>query len=165
MLPLPEALLLFALHDDTGTVVSSAFLSLDHTLRGAILAELRLRGFVQTRSDGMLRLHPEPPEARLEPVLAQALAVIGGDHDEPRPVPPSLVHGAEQARQAVVGVGHLAAVLVMQSQGCLEPARHRVRQIRYERARPGLDDESLPLASREAKTVHVSAPSALNSAK
>lgn len=82
MLPLPEALLLFALHDDTGTVVSSAFLALDHTLRGAILAELRLRGLVQTRADGMMRLHPSPPEARLEPLLARSLALLRAEDAE-----------------------------------------------------------------------------------
>lgn len=82
MLPLPEALLLFALHDDTGTVVSSAFLALDHTLRGAILAELRLRGLIQTRADGMMRLHPSPPETRLEPLLARSLALLRAEDAE-----------------------------------------------------------------------------------
>jgi len=82
VLPLPEALLLFALHDDKGTVVSSAFLALDHALRGAILAELRLRGFVQTRSDDVLRLHPDPPADPQEPVLAAALAILRGAPDE-----------------------------------------------------------------------------------
>ncbi len=82
MLPLPEALLLFALHDDKGTVVSSAFLALDHTLRGAILAELRLRGFVQTRSDGMLRVHPNAPADPLEPVLDRAFQLLTADGGE-----------------------------------------------------------------------------------
>jgi hypothetical protein len=78
LLPLPEALLLFALHDDKGTVVSSAFLALDHTLRGAILAELRLRGLVQTRVDDVLRLHPDAPAIPLEPLLSDALMILRG---------------------------------------------------------------------------------------
>jgi hypothetical protein len=56
MLSLPDTLLLFALHDDKGTVHPSAFLALDHALRGASLAELRLRGCLKTWRDGTLEL-------------------------------------------------------------------------------------------------------------
>ena len=56
MLSLPDTLLLFALHDDKGTVHPSAFLALDHALRGAALAELRLRGCLKTWRDGTLEL-------------------------------------------------------------------------------------------------------------
>ena len=73
---LPEALLLFALHDQKGTVQPSAFLALDHALRGAVLSELKLRGFVQVRANGDLRPHPKPPPAPPEPFLATAWAVI-----------------------------------------------------------------------------------------
>lgn len=54
-LTLPEALLLFSLRDDRGTVHSAAFLALDPALRGAVLAELKLQGHVQVRSNGALR--------------------------------------------------------------------------------------------------------------
>jgi len=59
MLSLPEILMLFALHDDKGTVHPSAFLAIDHGLRGACLCELRLRKIVQTRKNGEVRRHPE----------------------------------------------------------------------------------------------------------
>jgi golgi phosphoprotein 3 len=58
MLTLPEALLLFALHDRKGTIHPPAFLAIDHGLRGASLAELRLRGFLQTKKGGMIRRRP-----------------------------------------------------------------------------------------------------------
>mgnify|MGYP002633489918 CR=1 FL=1 len=64
MLSLPDILMLFALHDDKGTVHPSAFLAIDHGLRGACLCELRLRRIIQTRKDGDARTNP----ARFEPV-------------------------------------------------------------------------------------------------
>ncbi len=76
MLPLPDTLLLFALHDDKGTVQAAAFLALDHALRGAALSELRLKGHVQTRSSGEFRLHPHPPGRPVEPVLAATLDAL-----------------------------------------------------------------------------------------
>lgn len=85
MLPMAEALLLFALHDEKGTVVSSAFLALDHALRGALLAELRLRGYVQSRTDDLVRVHPSPPGPPAEPVLAEAWQVVS-TQTEPMPV-------------------------------------------------------------------------------
>lgn len=78
VLSLPDALLLFALHDDQGTVQASAFLALDSTLRGAVLSELRLKGHVQTRTDGRLRHAPQPPAPPEEPVLARSLAALKG---------------------------------------------------------------------------------------
>lgn len=56
MLSLPDTLLLFALHDDKGTVHPSAFLALDHALRGAMLGELRLRGCVKTWRSSRIEL-------------------------------------------------------------------------------------------------------------
>ena len=77
MVSMPEALLLFALHDDKGTVQPSAFLALDHALRGALLSELRCRGYLQTKASGQVRLHPSPPAPPAESVLARALAAVG----------------------------------------------------------------------------------------
>jgi hypothetical protein len=62
--PLPEALLLFALHDAKGTVHSVAFLAIDHALRAAVLCELKLRGHVQTRLPSEIRHHPRPRSRR-----------------------------------------------------------------------------------------------------
>jgi len=73
---LPEALLLFALHDERGTVHPSAFIAIDHGLRAAVLAELRLGGFVQTKRDGQVRRHPEAPEAPPHPLLAEAWQLL-----------------------------------------------------------------------------------------
>ncbi|MEN0062642.1 MAG: GPP34 family phosphoprotein [Myxococcota bacterium] len=73
---LPEALLLFALHDERGTVHPSAFIAIDHGLRAAILAELRLQGFVQTKRDGQARRHPDAPEAPDDPLLAEAWMLL-----------------------------------------------------------------------------------------
>ncbi len=56
MLSLPDTLVLFALHDDKGTVHPAAFLALDHALRGSALAELRLLGCLKTWRDGRLEL-------------------------------------------------------------------------------------------------------------
>ena len=73
---LPEALLLFALHDAKGTVHSVAFLAIDHALRAAVLSELKLRGHVQTRLPSEIRHHPRPPEAPSLPILRDALAAL-----------------------------------------------------------------------------------------
>jgi len=78
MVSMPEALLLFALHDDKGTVQASAFLALDHALRGAVLCELRARGYLQTKASGHVRLHPHAPAPPPEAVLAAALAAVEG---------------------------------------------------------------------------------------
>ncbi|MEQ1564739.1 MAG: GPP34 family phosphoprotein [Myxococcota bacterium] len=75
-LTLPETLLLFALHDDRGTVHSVAYLGLDHALRGAVLAELKLRGHLQVRTAGDIRHHPSPPERPKLPFLCDALDVL-----------------------------------------------------------------------------------------
>jgi hypothetical protein len=76
MLPLHDTLLLFALHDDKGTVQASAFLALDHALRGAVLSELRLKGHVQTRADGVLRLAPIQPASPVDPVMEASLGAV-----------------------------------------------------------------------------------------
>ena len=52
MLSLPESLLLFALHDEHGTLRASAYLSLDPAMGGAVLGELLVRGNLRMRSDG-----------------------------------------------------------------------------------------------------------------
>lgn len=75
---LPEALLLLALHDDKGTVHAAAFLALDHGLRAAVLAELKLRGHLQVRSDGQVRWPPRPPPPPTAPVLAAAWRALQG---------------------------------------------------------------------------------------
>jgi hypothetical protein len=83
---LPEALVLFALDDEKGTVHPAAGLALDFTLRGAVLSELRLRGCLQSRSSGDLRYarRPHPPPGN--PVLRDALDVL---IDAPSPAPVS----------------------------------------------------------------------------
>ncbi len=73
---LPEALLLFALHDDRGTVHSVAFMAIEHGLRGAVLAELRLRGYLSTNSRGQIRHRPDAPGAPSHPVIQRALATL-----------------------------------------------------------------------------------------
>lgn len=78
---LPEALLLFALHDERGTVHPSAFIAIDHGLRAAVLAELRLRGFVQTRRDGHATRDPHAG-APSDALLADACALLDGEEDE-----------------------------------------------------------------------------------
>ena len=75
-LPLPEALLLFALHPDRGTVLPSAYLAIDVVLRGAVLAELKLTGHVQARLDGRVRLNPTPHEVPQHPALRDAMDVL-----------------------------------------------------------------------------------------
>jgi Golgi phosphoprotein 3 (GPP34) len=75
-LTLPETLLLFALHDDRGTVHSVAYIGLDHALRGALLAELKLRGHLQVRTSGEARLTPRPPGPVRIPLFDEALTVL-----------------------------------------------------------------------------------------
>lgn len=70
MLNLPEALLLFGLHDDKGSIHAAAFAAMDHGLRGAVLAELRLKGQLQTRRDGATRWAPDRTRPR-HPILAR----------------------------------------------------------------------------------------------
>lgn len=81
---LPEALLLFALHDERGTVHPSAFIAIDHGLRAAVLAELRLQGFIQTKRDGQARRHPDAPDTVADPLLAEAWGLVQA-LDEPGP--------------------------------------------------------------------------------
>ncbi|MEM6926855.1 MAG: GPP34 family phosphoprotein [Myxococcota bacterium] len=73
---LPESLLLFALHDERGTVHPSAFIAIDHGLRAAVLAELRLQGFLQTKRDGQARRHPEAPDRPAEALLAEGWTTL-----------------------------------------------------------------------------------------
>lgn len=93
-LTLPEALLLFALHDAKGTVHKVAFLAIDHGLRAALLAELKLRGHVQARlpgalqttpSEGEIRHHPRPSDPPTMPILRDALSALA---TAPSPAPP-----------------------------------------------------------------------------
>ncbi|MCB9674184.1 MAG: GPP34 family phosphoprotein [Alphaproteobacteria bacterium] len=76
MLSLPEALLLFALHDARGTVHSAAFLGLDEALSAAVLGELLLRGAIRVRSDGALRLVDDPPDTDSMLMLLAARALL-----------------------------------------------------------------------------------------
>jgi Golgi phosphoprotein 3 (GPP34) len=75
-LTIPEVLLLFALHDDRGTVHSVAYIGLDHALRGGVLAELKLRGYLQVRRSGEIRFHPSPPDPPPPGLLLTALQVL-----------------------------------------------------------------------------------------
>jgi len=76
MLTLPEIVLLFALHDDKGTLHPSAFLAIDYGLRGACLCELRLRKVVQTRKNGGVRRHPTKFVPQGDPVLDQVIEAL-----------------------------------------------------------------------------------------
>lgn len=60
MLTLHESLLLFALHDDRGTVHSRAWIGLDDALRGAIAAEWMLRGALNVDRSGLARWTDRP---------------------------------------------------------------------------------------------------------
>lgn len=81
-LPLPEALLLFALHPERGTILPSAYLSIDVGLRAAVLAELKLVGHVQARRDGRVRVHPEMRNRPQHPALRDVLDVLTQDCPE-----------------------------------------------------------------------------------
>ena len=84
MSTLPEALLLFALHDDRGTVHSAAFLALEPALRGSVLTELKLRGHLQVRNVGTvaqgtrpaIRWAPNAPPRPIELYLRDAMDVL-----------------------------------------------------------------------------------------
>ena len=82
-LPLPEALLLFALHPERGTILPSAYLAIDVALRGAVLAELKLTGHVQARLDGQVRVPPHRRDRPLHPVLRDAMDLLAEDDREP----------------------------------------------------------------------------------
>lgn len=73
MLSLPESLLLFALHDQRGTLRSSAYLSIDAALAGAVLGELVLRGNLRLRSDGDTRWDDRRTDS---PLLQAALEAL-----------------------------------------------------------------------------------------
>ena len=75
MLTLPETLLLFALHDERGTIRSEAWLGLDESLHASVLAELYLRGHIRVRSDGYVE-HPLATPDTDSPLLARALGVL-----------------------------------------------------------------------------------------
>ena len=71
---MPEALLLFALHDAKGNVRSTGFLSLDTALRGAVLGELLVRGAVRMRRDGAIKM---ADTASIDsPLLRRTLAAL-----------------------------------------------------------------------------------------
>src|SRR5262249_49195094 len=80
-LTLPEALMLFSLRDDRGTVHSAAFLALDPALRGGLLAELKLQGHVQIKTNGDLRWHPSTGKST-NPLLREGIAAL---EDAPSP--------------------------------------------------------------------------------
>jgi golgi phosphoprotein 3 len=128
-LTLPETLLLFALHDDRGTVHSVAYLGLDHALRGALLAELKLRGLVQVRTAGDIRHHPQPPERPKLPFLSDALDILASAKS-PAPVPAwldALASGLPDLRARVL--------TVLERRGILTSA-DRVRAVSAETAYP-----------------------------
>lgn len=88
---LPEALVLFALHDERGTIHPAAGLALDHALRGAMLSELRLRGCIETRSSGDIRHSREQAPSPGNPVLREAFAALEAAAS-PAPVRDWLTH-------------------------------------------------------------------------
>jgi hypothetical protein len=105
-LTVPETLLLFALHDDKGTVHSVAYLALDHALRAAVLAELKLRGHVQVRTAGDIRRNPQPPDRPKLPFLCDALDVLASARN-PAPVSvwlEALAKGLPDLRSRVLAV-------------------------------------------------------------
>ncbi|MEQ8201018.1 MAG: GPP34 family phosphoprotein [Syntrophomonadaceae bacterium] len=57
MLTLPEQLLLLALHDQKGTILSSASISINYGLAGAVLTELALREKVEIRDKKLVLLN------------------------------------------------------------------------------------------------------------
>jgi hypothetical protein len=75
MLTLPETLLLFALHDERGTVRSEAWLGLDESLHAAVLAEHYLRGHIRVRPDGTVE-HPLAAPDTNSPLLARSIGVL-----------------------------------------------------------------------------------------
>lgn len=82
LLSVPESLVLFALHDERGTIRSSAYISLDPALRGAILGELLLRGHVRVHRDGRVRWTLSPPSDIGSPLLASAVDALRIVDDE-----------------------------------------------------------------------------------
>lgn len=84
MLSLPEAMLLFALRDDEGSIHSAAFLVLDDALRTAVLGELMLRGLIRVNGEGRIRWGEAADTD--SPLLLAAFKVLmsapeGGDVD------------------------------------------------------------------------------------
>lgn len=76
---MPEAILLFALHDTKGSVRPSAFLSVDTALRGGVLGELLVRGAIRVRRDGAVRL--TGTRDLTSPILLQALRTLEGNEE------------------------------------------------------------------------------------
>lgn len=70
MLTLHESVLLFALHDDRGTVHSQAWLGLDDGLRGALAGEWLLRGQLEVDRSGLCRWIPNHENGT--PILDEA---------------------------------------------------------------------------------------------
>lgn len=75
-LPLPEALLLFSLHSERGTLLPTAYLWIDIGLRAAVLSELKLVGHVQARRGGQVRVNPARAQSPHHPALRDVLDVL-----------------------------------------------------------------------------------------
>jgi len=82
-LTLSEQLLLLALQDEKGTVISRASMALDFGLTGALLMELALRDRIAVR-DGKLGIMVSDPTG--DPLLDEVLNNIVGRDGKPRPL-------------------------------------------------------------------------------
>ncbi|MCB9669493.1 MAG: GPP34 family phosphoprotein [Alphaproteobacteria bacterium] len=84
MLTLHESLLLFALHDDRGTVHSRAWLGLPDALRGAVVAEWQLRGHLEVTREGLASWTGVSPNSTplLDGLRATARGSIPSSHFE-----------------------------------------------------------------------------------
>lgn len=148
-LTLPETLLLFALHDDRGTVHSVAYIGLDHALRGALVAELKLRGHVQVKASGDIRFHPQPPPPPPEPLLRDTLALLASARN-PAPVSnwlETIGSAMPDLRARVLGALEVRRIVapLSRGRGSIPPVPPRPDEERPDRATrrellAGLDD-------------------------
>lgn len=114
LLTVPETLLLFALHDERGTVHSVAYIGLDHALRGAVLAELKLRGYLQVRTTGEIRFNPTRPPPPPPGLLRDTLVLLANARN-PAPVQlwyDALALGLPNLRQRILDDLEARGILV-----------------------------------------------------
>ena len=72
----PRSTVLFALHPERGTLSTAAYLSIDMGLRAAALAELKLTGHIQARSNGQVRVNPALQQSPHHPALRDVLDLL-----------------------------------------------------------------------------------------
>lgn len=122
-LTLPEALMLFALRDDRGTVHSAAFLALDPALRGAMLAELSLRGHLQIKSDGTVRRSAQEPPSH--PLLREGDELLASP-----PLPGSVEQHLERLANRMVDL-RVRVVAVLEQRGILVGSGDSEREMTF----------------------------------